>query len=330
MKPKVTKETMEELSNKMKVDILSPLIKNRMMEMGMDSKKFEKEAGFACQIWNSPKNSYLRKSTKQSFLQAIINIAQTGLTLSPIAKETFLIPRYNGLTKQVECHLEPSYIGLTKLLTDSGSVTSIQTNLVYEGDHFKVNLGIETKIDHQPFYVCGTEKGKIKGVYSVATLHNGQKQFEYMTIDEVNKIRGISESYKAYTKDNNKQSIWVDWYDEMVRKTCLKRIYKYLPRTDQTKQIDHAIELTNQDYMATYDQISYIEQLIATSSLTEDQKEQLEREFNSMNAARAGEMIEFLQRNQLNPITEGTGANQGDIDQQLDLQTDKIEGKELF
>jgi hypothetical protein len=57
-------------------------IKPTMLQMGFSAEKFNKEAGFVCQIWNEPKNTYLRKATKESLFSAVISIAQTGLTLT--------------------------------------------------------------------------------------------------------------------------------------------------------------------------------------------------------------------------------------------------------
>ena len=64
---------------KIKTELLEPL-KPKMVEMGLSMEKFYKETGFVCQIWNDPKNSYLRKASKESLFSAVISIAQTGLT----------------------------------------------------------------------------------------------------------------------------------------------------------------------------------------------------------------------------------------------------------
>ena len=96
---------------KIKIQTLET-VKPVMLDMGFSPEKFNKEAGFVCQIWNDPKNSYLRNSTKESLMSAVISIAQTGLTLNPIAKQAYLIPRSSK--DGIQAHLEPSYIGLMK------------------------------------------------------------------------------------------------------------------------------------------------------------------------------------------------------------------------
>lgn len=286
---------------KIKTELLEPL-KPKMVEMGLSMEKFYKETGFVCQIWNDPKNSYLRKASKESLFSAVISIAQTGLTLNPVAKEAYLIPR--GSKEGVQAHLEPSYIGLMKLLTDAGQVKNIQTNLVNEGDLFDVDLGMETKITHKPYYVNNQPKGNLIGVYSVANLSDGNKQFEFMTRQEVEEIRATSESFKAHEKNKNIPCIWLQFEGEMFRKTCIKRIAKHLPRSEQYNKAD---DLSNRDYDMTYNQVAMLESLMHNSTLMDYQIEEIEKELPSMNFQGAQKAISYLKENQ-----------KQSIDQQLD------------
>ena len=306
-------ETME----LMKINEVPEKVKSLMVKMGMSEQKFLIEAAFACDIWNNPKNKYLRRSTDKSLLSSILNIAKTGLTLNPIAEEAYLIPRYNGVSKEIECSLEPSYKGLQKLLYDSGYVAGIQTNLVYDGDEFDVNLGMSTEITHKPFYVKGNEKGNMKGVYSIMTLTTGVKQFEYITFDEISAIRDNSESYKAFKEGKTKSAIWNDYGGEMTRKTCIKRLAKYIPKT-KAAHLQNAIELDNESYRASFSQIGLIESKLGTSSIIESMKEGIEKELSIMSSSRAKDVLNYLEQNQLNPITESGNYLQSDINKQLD------------
>lgn len=310
---------MEQKIEKLQIKNLE-VIKQNMLSLGIDETTFTKEAGFACQIWNNPKNSYLRKSTKESLLTSLLNIARVGLTLNPVSKEAYLIPRYNSTSKKVECHLEPSYIGLTKLLTDTGNIRMIQTNLIYDGDTFEVLLGTKTEIKHIPYYANKKDKGEIVGVYSIATLNTGEIQYEHMIKSDVDEIRNKSESYKAFKDGKTRTSIWNDFESEMIRKTCLKRIYKYLPRSEKNEYIDNAIELSNIDYMASSSQIGYIDRLLTSCSLNEEEIVKIESELPSLSFDGAGKLISHLKENQLNNITEGTGYSQSDIQKEIDIK----------
>lgn len=295
-----------------------PAIKSKMRKFGMDTESIESETSHALQILNNPKNTFLARCSKESILKSIINIAQLGLTLNPISKEAYLIPRYDNYSKSYQCCLEPSYIGLVKLLTDAGSVTSIQTNLVYENDEFNIIHGLTIDFRHIP--ILKGERGKIIGVYSVATLKTGEKQFEYVPREDIETVREHSESYKAWMKDNSKPCVWNEYEGEMFRKTCLKRIQKYLPRTKQMQHVDYAMELTNKDYIPSAAQYELAQKLIYNSTLIEPTKEQLERELSTCNVFQITEMINYLKQNQPNPIRDIGAGNAREIQEQLNLK----------
>jgi len=221
-------------------------IKNTWLEQsGLTDSDFAKEVSFAIQ--HTVKNPYLKNCDSKSVLRAIMNVAQIGLTLNPVLKYSYLVPRYNSKEKIIECVLEPSYVGLAKLLTDSGSVTSIECHVIHEGDECQIDIANPLKvIKHEPYFLTGKSKGKIKGVYSLATLPDGSRHFEGMSYEDVCEIRDRSESYKAYKEGKTKSCIWVSDEQEMCRKTVIKRHSKYLPKSVGTEKLDKAIELDNE------------------------------------------------------------------------------------
>jgi recombination protein RecT len=309
----------------MKLENIPDKIKTTLInDLNVNKKTFTEEATYALDIWNNDKNSYLRKATKQSFYNAIFNIHKIGLTLNPVKKEAYLVPRRNG--DNVEISLEPSYIGLIKLLTDAGVVKNIQTNVVYEGDIFNQFFDINgVNFNHTPYYINGNEKGNIKGVYCLAFLTNGNSQFEHMTIEEINNIKEKSESYKAF-KDPNKKvftCVWNDYESEMIRKTILRRIYKYLPKSvgKQSDYIDNAVKLDESAFSASGEQIQMIENLLYTSILPESEKTQIESEYVTMTSVDAKKCINHLELNQI-PPEENQNLSQENITEILQKRID--------
>lgn len=277
----------------------------RMRSLGMDPVKILKELSFALQHIN--KSDSLQKTSQESKRAAIVNIANIGLTLNPVAKEAYLIPR-KGV-----CVLEPSYVGLVKLLTDSGSIVSMVCSVVYENDIFDLDKADNQKpITHKP-QLSKAKQGKIIGAYALATLHDGTRQPEWMDIDELYGIRERSESYKSYVSKGY-SCTWITDETEMMRKTVVKRIYKYLPRTDRMEHVDNAISLDNEDYLATDEQVGYIHSLLENSTLDHDQRRYIENELTlNLPSYRASQIIENLKLNQMDRITQGGAYNQGDI-----------------
>lgn len=271
-------------------------VEKAMQSAGFSPEKVKQEISFALQTIN--KSAQIQKCSKESILQAVLNISNIGLSLNPAAKEAYLIPRWNGITKQMDASLEPGYIGLVKLLTDAGSVTSILCQLVYENDTFEMDLANNLNpVKHKP-ELTRTKRGKVQGCYALATLPDKTRQVEYMCVDEINEIRERSETYKAFKEGKIKSCTWETDWGEMGRKTVIKRIYKYLPRTERMIQIDSAIAEDNKDFSASDDQLSYIENLLHTSTLEERQKSAIEMELPVMGATRASEVITNLKNNQ--------------------------------
>jgi recombination protein RecT len=176
-----------------------------MQEAGFSIERVKQEVSFAIQLIN--KSSQLGECTKESKQLAVLNIANIGLTLNPAAKEAYLVPRYNSVTKNMEACLDPSYVGLVKLLTNAGSVKSMLCQLVHEHDVFEVDLANNTNpVIHKP-QLSSAKKGNIIGVYALATLVDGTRQVEFMDIEEVNLIRARSESFKAF--NSGKIKSWI-------------------------------------------------------------------------------------------------------------------------
>lgn len=285
-------------------------IESRFTEL-TDKDTFTKELSFAVQAFD--KNTYLSSSTVNSKLSAILNVAQTGLTLNPIKKLAYLIPRYNNTKKCVECILEPSYQGLVKLVTDTGSIKNIYAHIVYDGDEFQEHLGTEISLTHIP-------KRKSKEIvlfYSVAVLQDGSKMVEVMDKADIDEIMEISESYKAYKSNKTKSCIWVEHYGEMGKKTVIKRLVKYVPKTEKWDKLSTAIHIGESDFSITEGQYMMIENLLSTSTYEHEQRASIERNLHDYSRIEASNLIQDLQNNQLDAISSGMSYNQTDIKNKL-------------
>lgn len=158
------------------------------------------------------KNPALERCDPKSFIAAVIQSAQLGLEVGSGLGYAYLIPY--GTT----CQLVIGYKGLIDLARRSGQLLSISAHCVHEKDYFDYELGDEERIVHKP---AVGERGAITAVYAIAKLKDGGIQREVMSIDEVERIRKGSK--------NGNGSVWKDHYGEMVRKTAIRRIAKYLP-----------------------------------------------------------------------------------------------------
>ena len=281
-----------------------PDIFHRLSLAGMKDESIEREFNFAIQSIQSSKD--LMKCTFESVVDSVINIANVGLSLNPALQQACLISRWNR-GDIYKCTLMPMYQGLAELVFRGGKVIDINTQIVYEADDIQVNLASAINPIIHNVDVFG-DRGQIKGVYMVATLSNGIKHPEFMSMKDVELIMGQSEAYK-YAKNNPgnqkaQKTPWVIFKGEMMRKTVLKRGQKYLPKGEgqAVEHLANAISLDNSEYPASASQIGFINSLLNNANVEERMMNSIHQEINSpedVSAHRAKELIKFLKENQL-------------------------------
>ena len=161
----------------------------------------------------------LMQCTIPSLYMAVTQAAQLGLEPS-LQGSCYLVPFGNQATLIV------GYRGLIDLCRRSGGVLKVEARIVYENDMFDYNYGIKPTLSHDPGPV--TNRGAMVSVYAIAWLSETMTQFEVMGADEVNKVRNSSRAGNS--------GPWVDWTEEMWKKTAVRRLAKYLPMAVEMRQ----------------------------------------------------------------------------------------------
>lgn len=286
----------------------------RMQELGLDQAKVKKEVSFALQAIN--KSELLQKCTIESKQEAVLNVANVGLSLDPNQKLAYLIARWNRNINGYECHLMPDYRGLVKVLTDTGSVQAVSAHIVFEKDDYQVNKGdFINPIIHK--YNSFKDRGDAVGVYALAVLNNGLKQMEDMSIEAINEIRERSDAYQAFIAKKTTSCIWESDYYEMAKKTAIRRLTKYLPKSEQNDRVSRVIQLDSAEYMPSEGSREYARDLLRTSTFTERLEiYAIENAIDSGNIQQLNETIEMLKQNQFDNGIK----SMGDIHEQLKKQ----------
>ena len=170
-----------------------------------------------------------------SFLAALMNAAQLGLEPNTSLGQAYLIPYpHDGI---LECQFQIGYKGLIDLVYRNEMVQIIQAHCVYQNDEFSYELGLEPKLIHKPAL---KNRGELKVVYAMFRLQNGGCGFEVMSKEEVDLYA------RRYSKGiNSDYSPWKTNYEEMAKKTVIKRVLKYAPLKAEfvrAMAVDHAIQ----------------------------------------------------------------------------------------
>lgn len=151
------------------------------------------------------------------------------------------------------------YKGLIDLAYRSGEIAIIQAQVVYTEDSFTYSFGLEPTLKHIP---AASDRGEPAYVYAVFKTKEGGYGFEVMSIEE---IRSFAQKYsKAY--DNGP---WQTNFEEMAKKTVLKRVLKYAPlktefQRDMSQDETIKREICDDMYLV---QPAIVEEAIAADSI---------------------------------------------------------------
>ena len=159
------------------------------------------------------KTPALLKTSRESFLGAVLQCAQLGIEPGSALGHAYLIPYGNT------CNLIIGYRGMIDLARRSGQIVSLHAYCVHAKDDFNYELGLHPDIRHVPS--AEADRGPVTYVYAVAQLQGGGVQFEVMSRAEVEAIRSSSKAGRS--------GPWVTHWDEMAKKTVIRRLFKLLP-----------------------------------------------------------------------------------------------------
>lgn len=218
---------------------LGPDIAKSFLSQRTSSLDWDVESRYASEIIADPRNDYLRsivESNPDSLANALLDLARLGLSLSPTAKQAYLVPRSSKGKGIVVA--TPSYLGFEHGAMRSGKVTLIQTDLVYENDEFK-RWTEETgaKLMHIP---ARKDRGELEGGYCLARFGNGEVRIEYMSAEDIEACR------KASIRQNKGvvPPSWQNFESEMQKAKVVRRAAKHWPHdphiTFMASQMDAA------------------------------------------------------------------------------------------
>lgn len=151
---------------------------------------------------------------RKSLFQAVMQCAETGLM--PNGRDAALV----RFKKQVQ--FIPMIGGILRLMRNTGEVQTLIAEVVCEKDEFFYRLGDDPKIDHTP---AMGDRGKVTCAYAVLKTKDGGVYREVMSRSEIDKVQRCSRA---------ESGPWKSWYEEMARKTVLRRLAKKCPLSTDT------------------------------------------------------------------------------------------------
>ncbi|MCM3294232.1 recombinase RecT [Paenibacillus sp. MER 180] len=212
----------------------------------------------------------LTECTPPSIVGAVMNCATLGLEPNLIG-HAYLVPFYNNKTGTMECQFQIGYKGQIDLIRRTGDVAKIYAETVYENDLFVYIKGEDKRLVHVPFDMLHLldnfipdqngsfmdlmiaeaineiksrnpkDQGKTVRHYAAYRLKDGSFDFTTMTIEQ--SLQHANKFSKS--KYNGKLTgPWVDHFDSMCKKTCIKEMAKYMPISIEVQEklaLDEAV-----------------------------------------------------------------------------------------
>jgi len=188
----------------------------------------------------------LLKADRRSLLNACCQAAKDGL--QPDKREGALVI-FNTKEKRdgqdvwiKKVQWMPMVYGIIKKIRQSGEIAAVNAKIVYEAEtrppvgpkgltltddrgrplppafQYVIADG-EERIEHHP--MLWGDRGDMVLAYAYAKFKDGHTEYEPLTKADIDKIRSVSKS-----KDRGP---WVDWYEEMAKKSAIRRLSKRLP-----------------------------------------------------------------------------------------------------
>lgn len=169
------------------------------------------------------KTPALAQCTPESLVASFKVAAELGLEPGGSLGQLYLVPFGNVCTPII------GYRGFIDLMRRSGHLADVRSVVVHQRDKFHIKEGLVQDIQHEPF--LEGDPGPMRFVYTVFKLKDGTFHAEFMTKDAVDRIKGRSRSGNS--------GPWVTDYEEMAKKTVLRRGAKYMP---MSSELSRAVE----------------------------------------------------------------------------------------
>ena len=194
------------------------------------------------------KNPELLDCEPATFIAAVYQCAQLGLETDGVLGQAYLVPFKNKGVKEVQ--LIPGYRGLMKLAYQTGEVSSIRARVVRERDKFGYGFGLFERLEHEPHR--GQDAGELVAVYAVARI-KGVEDPLFIVLErwEIDKIRERSKA--------SQNGPWVTDYDEMAKKSAIRRLCKMLPASVEKDNLGRAVALDERAEAGVPQQIEIID-----------------------------------------------------------------------
>lgn len=225
-----------EKENTLKAYLSGPAVMGKLAEVV--GKTMRPEALIRMALMAASRNPDIAKCTRDSVLRALLDAAELGIAPGGLQGRGYLVPRKNNKAKDangnsitvLECNFDPGWRGLLDIARRSDKIKSVEAHVIYTNEKHRILFGTTPLLEHEP--MLDGDRGQVLCAYAVATFRDGTQQVELVTGPDLDKVRNMGA----------KSGPWETWYEEMARKTAIRRLCKFLP---YEPELERAIEVSH-------------------------------------------------------------------------------------
>lgn len=170
------------------------------------------------------RNQKLAECDPRTIIAGVVTASQMGLEIDTPLGHSYLIPFKNNKTGKMEAQFQTGYRGELSLAYRTEQYKVIGAYLVYENDEFYYEYGLAQVLKHIP---AEDPKGDPIYYYAIYKTIKGGENFEVMSRSQVTKH--ANQYSMAFQKGWS--SPWKSDFDAMAKKTVLKRLLSYAPKS---------------------------------------------------------------------------------------------------
>lgn len=161
----------------------------------------------------------------ESLCKAASVSASLGLDIDPRGL-AYLVPYKNNAEFQI------GYLGMIELAYRSGRVKHISANCIYESEKESVEIHrVDGAYSVVHPFCWDPPTGEMIAVYATAVVDGISPVTTVLRRDEIERLRSISKAPNS--------PAWSDHYDAMAKKTAIRQLVKFLPKS-LMEELSHA------------------------------------------------------------------------------------------
>ncbi len=178
-------------------------------------------------------SEYLQKCSASSLIRAVLQAAKMGL--EPDGEVGALVPMRNK--DKWEAQFWPMAKGLCARAYDDPTVAAITPRVIREGDYYEIEAGSVDRLVHRPDRQC--VHNPVIAAYCILKMR-GEVKWDLMWREEIDAIMNKSPAARS-----GSFTPWQSHWDEMAKKTVVKRLLKTAPIKSARLAVSHEIDHDN-------------------------------------------------------------------------------------